>query len=178
MDNWSAFREMALSTLKKRHEFLRLRGGLRAPTPVAVVEAKPETRSQKLPGLEARPAPRETSGCTRRMRNRGAELPPSASPIRKPIDSAAVPPGPPAPPRFGFVVTKKIGGAVQRNRIRRRLKAAIASIADDEAVPGYDYVVVARRAALTQSYQDLISHLTAAFRRVRKLAEAKGDLTV
>lgn len=72
----------------------------------------------------------------------------------------------PGPPRFGFTITKKLGGAVERNRIRRRLKAAIASIAADLAKPGHDYVIVARQPALTQPFDVLKKELEDAFHRV------------
>jgi ribonuclease P protein component len=59
--------------------------------------------------------------------------------------------------RVGFTITKKIGGAVERNRMRRRLKAAMQDVLTDHGRPGFDYVVVARRPALTQSYAALVA---------------------
>lgn len=69
-------------------------------------------------------------------------------------------------PRFGFTVTKKLGGAVVRNRIRRRLKAAVTALAALEAKDGFDYVIVARSAALDRPYADLLADLRRAFRGV------------
>lgn len=66
------------------------------------------------------------------------------------------------PPRIGFTVTKKIGNAVVRNRIRRRLKEA-ARLAASHAEPSTDYVVVARRAALTLHFERLVTDLMAGF---------------
>jgi ribonuclease P protein component len=66
-------------------------------------------------------------------------------------------------PRFGFTVTKKLGNAVTRNRIRRRLKAAISELAPEQAQPGFDYVVVARSAAFDRPYTDIIADLKRAF---------------
>jgi len=66
-------------------------------------------------------------------------------------------------PRFGFTVTKKLGNAVTRNRIRRRLKAALSELAPSLAQPGYDYVVVARSAAFDRAYADIRADLTRAF---------------
>jgi ribonuclease P protein component len=71
-------------------------------------------------------------------------------------------------PRFGFTVTKKLGGAVIRNRIRRRLKAAIEQLASLEAKDGHDYVVVARQAAYDRPFADMLADLTRAFRGVHK----------
>jgi ribonuclease P protein component len=66
------------------------------------------------------------------------------------------------PPRIGFTVTKKIGNAVVRNRIRRRLKAA-ARAAAGHAEVATDYVIVARRGALTLHFQRLVTDLMAGF---------------
>lgn len=75
--------------------------------------------------------------------------------------------------RFGFTVTKKLGHAVRRNRIRRRLKAAIAELADDFALPGFDYVVVARNAAFDTPYHQLLGHIERALRRIRRAASQR-----
>lgn len=70
------------------------------------------------------------------------------------------------PPRFGFTVTKKLGGAVLRNRIRRRLKEALRLSPDLLACPGYDYVIVGRPAALTQEFTRLKDDLARAIAEV------------
>ena len=64
------------------------------------------------------------------------------------------------PPRFGFTVTKKIGNAVIRNRVRRRLRAA-AKAAALHGKPGADYVLIARTAALTLPFDRLVTDLVA-----------------
>src|SRR5687768_16707553 len=43
-------------------------------------------------------------------------------------------------PRFGFTVTRQIGKAVERNRIKRRLKAAVRGVSPDHARGNFDYV--------------------------------------
>ncbi|WP_421724921.1 ribonuclease P protein component [Bauldia sp.] len=63
------------------------------------------------------------------------------------------------PARFGFTVTKKTGNAVARNRIRRRLKEAVRLSADEIAVPGTDYVLIGRRAALSLPFGKLVDDL-------------------
>jgi ribonuclease P protein component len=62
-------------------------------------------------------------------------------------------------PRFGFTVTKKVAGAVGRNRIRRRLKEALRVSQALGARSGRDYVFIARRAALTAPFADLIAQM-------------------
>lgn len=71
-------------------------------------------------------------------------------------------------PRFGFTVTKKLGNAVVRNRIRRRLKAAVTAVAPDLAVDGHDYVLVARKAALDRPFTDILADLRQALNHLRK----------
>jgi ribonuclease P protein component len=61
------------------------------------------------------------------------------------------------PPRFGFTVTRKLGGAVLRNRIRRRLREAVRLGGDGE--PGTDYVLIGRHAALTLPFARLVADL-------------------
>lgn len=70
--------------------------------------------------------------------------------------------------RFGFTVTRKIAGAVGRNRIRRRLKEALRVGGDLGAKPGRDYVFVARRGALTAPFADIISQMAEGFARLDK----------
>jgi ribonuclease P protein component len=65
-------------------------------------------------------------------------------------------------PRFGFTITKKIGNAVTRNRIRRRLKAAFAAAANQYSGTACDYVVVARHAAFDRPYPLLIEDVARA----------------
>lgn len=69
-------------------------------------------------------------------------------------------------PRFGFTITKKIGNAVTRNRIRRRLKAAIEPLSTACAATANDYVVIARRPAFDIPFATLQKDLERAFQRV------------
>jgi ribonuclease P protein component len=128
-------------TLKKRSEFLRIRGGARWSTPTVTVETRP------------RPAPS------------GADPEPDRPPpLSRGKPAAGTPPADVA--RFGYTVTKKLGGAVQRNRIRRRLKAAVEEIAAVHCRAGFDYVLIAKAAALTTPFGALKKDLEAAFDRV------------
>lgn len=65
------------------------------------------------------------------------------------------------PPRFGFTVTKRIGNAVVRNRIRRRLKEVVRHAGAERTQPNTDYVLVGRRAALSLDFDRLITDLLA-----------------
>lgn len=70
--------------------------------------------------------------------------------------------------RFGLTATRKLGGAVVRNRIRRRLRAAFREIASSHARSGYDYVLIARKSALHCPYSTLIRDLTFALPRLHR----------
>lgn len=62
-------------------------------------------------------------------------------------------------PRFGFSVSRKLGGAVVRNRIRRRLREAVRRIGHSHARAGFDYVVIGRPAALNRPFDLLVADL-------------------
>lgn len=64
-----------------------------------------------------------------------------------------------AQPRVGFTVTKKHGNAVERNRMRRRLKEAVRLNAAFAMKPGHDYVIVARRDVLDAPFEQLSKQL-------------------
>ena len=72
----------------------------------------------------------------------------------------------PEEPRFGFTVSKQVGGAVERNRIRRRLKAAVRGILPDHIRGDFDYVLIARRPALDAAFATLASDLAEALQHV------------
>ncbi|MDA8233073.1 MAG: ribonuclease P protein component [Magnetospirillum sp.] len=80
--------------------------------------------------------------------------------------------------RVGFTTSRKVGNAVERNRARRRLRAAVAEVFPASAVPGLDYVVIGRRETLTRPYSLLLQDLRTALKRVRALRQEGDGLTV
>lgn len=68
------------------------------------------------------------------------------------------------PPRLGITVTKKVGNAVVRNRIRRRLREATRVYAARDMAPGTDYVIVGRRDILDAPFDALKDELARRFR--------------
>jgi ribonuclease P protein component len=79
-------------------------------------------------------------------------------------------------PRVGFTCSRKVGGAVERNRARRRLRAAAAQVMG-EAAPGRDYVLIGRAATLRRPYALLLQDLRLALDRVGALrADATAGL--
>lgn len=67
-------------------------------------------------------------------------------------------------PRVGFTVTKKVGNAVIRNRVRRRLKEAVRTHAARDMATGNDYVIVGRDDVLSIPFDQLKAELS---RRIR-----------
>jgi ribonuclease P protein component len=76
--------------------------------------------------------------------------------------------------RVGFTVTKKVGGAVVRNRIRRRLKEALRLSRNLETRPDHDYVVMAQREALGRRFDLLLTDLERAFLLVHSSSSPPG----
>jgi ribonuclease P protein component len=81
---------------------------------------------------------------------------------RGPVTVRFVPGESEAPPRVAYAVGG-VGNAVVRNRLRRRLRAAVAR-AEADLVAGGAYLVSARREALTMPFDALVEALTALFR--------------
>ncbi|TWF53136.1 ribonuclease P protein component [Neorhizobium alkalisoli] len=77
---------------------------------------------------------------------------------------------PEEPPRVGFTVTKKHGNAVERNRMRRRLKAAVTQSAGFAMENGHDYVIVARREVLTTPFAEITARLV---ERIKNKADTR-----
>lgn len=64
--------------------------------------------------------------------------------------------------RVGFTATRKIGGAVVRNRAKRRLRAAAQALLPQHGRPGYDYVLIARNGAPTRAWPRLLDDVKTA----------------
>jgi ribonuclease P protein component len=71
------------------------------------------------------------------------------------------------PPRVGFTVTKKTGNAVERNRIRRRLRELVR-LANDTMQAGHDYVLIGRRVALNAPFERMSDEFTRALKRAHR----------
>ena len=68
-------------------------------------------------------------------------------------------------PGLGLTVTKKVGNSPERNRIRRRLRAAARACAP-AFQPQHDYVLVGRREALTEPFAKVVADLSSAIAKV------------
>jgi ribonuclease P protein component len=67
--------------------------------------------------------------------------------------------------RLGFTATKKIGGAVVRNRAKRRLREAARLTLAGGTASGWDLVLIAREGTATRSFAELLGDLRAALRK-------------
>ena len=68
--------------------------------------------------------------------------------------------------RFGFTVTRKMGNAVVRNRIKRRLREAVRLAVGELAMDGHDYVLISRHKALACPFEDLLRDMRFAFSKI------------
>jgi ribonuclease P protein component len=74
--------------------------------------------------------------------------------------------------RYGITVTKKIGGAVVRNRMKRRFRALLRELLPVHGIPGADHVVIGREGGIERDFGLLRDELIAALARA---AAGKGD---
>jgi ribonuclease P protein component len=70
--------------------------------------------------------------------------------------------------RIGYTVTKKIGGAVVRNRMKRRLRALAAELLPERGVPGADHVLIGRQGGIERDYGALRHELTKALAKLAR----------
>lgn len=75
-------------------------------------------------------------------------------------------PGDP-PVRVGLTASRKVGGAVERNRARRRLRAAAAEVLAANAAAGHDFVLIARAETVRRPFAELKADMAQALRRLK-----------
>lgn len=68
--------------------------------------------------------------------------------------------------RIGFSVSKKLGNAVTRNKIKRQVREMARVVFDMDQ--SYDYVLIVRKGYLDQDYQTNLNHLTGLYKRKNK----------
>ena len=89
------------------------------------------------------------------------------------LQAAPVPTDRPPPSvRVGFTVSKKVGNAVARNRVRRRLREIARMIIPEQARPDLDYVLVGRQGALVRDFAVMRQELVDALKRLKALTVA------
>jgi ribonuclease P protein component len=76
-------------------------------------------------------------------------------------------------PRLGITVSKKVGGAVVRNRMKRRLRELARALLPDLAVTGADHVLIGREGGIERDYAALRDELAKALAKLgRRHADA------
>ena len=73
--------------------------------------------------------------------------------------------------RVGYTASRKVGGAVARNRAKRRLRAAAAALLPLYGCDGSDYVLVAKVETLSRPFGDLLADLSGAIRAANRRLE-------
>ena len=79
------------------------------------------------------------------------------------------------PPRVGFTATKKLGNAVVRNRVKRRLREIARLGLETSARSGCDYVLIGRAPTFARSFPELEKDLTSAMKRLHRTAHVPAD---
>lgn len=74
--------------------------------------------------------------------------------------------------RFGITVTKRIGNAVVRNRMKRRFRALVREILPAHGLPDTDHVLIGREGGIERDFTSLREELLAALGRAKA---GKGD---
>ena len=74
--------------------------------------------------------------------------------------------------RFGITVTKKIGNAVVRNRMKRRFRALLRAALPVHGLPDHDHVLIGREGGVERDFALLEGELLVALERARA---GKGD---
>ena len=78
------------------------------------------------------------------------------------------------PVRIGFTVSRQVGNAVERNRVRRRLREVVRLTQGSGLRGGHDYVLIGRRAALNAAFGEMRRQFDAALHRLHGRAQARG----
>ena len=77
--------------------------------------------------------------------------------------------------RIGYITTRKLGSAVVRNRVRRRLREVIRFVFPLHAKSGYDYVVIAKSHCINQDFLSLKQDMIWALGHLHRVTKEKTE---
>jgi len=172
------FRPIVLERLKRRAEFLAVAANrrkwvapglilqmLRHPAPAAGDPAKGPQMSRE-PATGERPAAEPTTGDAV-ARGSSAGAPEGGAREGEARGGGAQEGGTRGRVvRYGLTASRKVGGAVVRNRARRRLRAIACAVLPAHARPGHDLVLIARPDTVNRPHADLVADLITGLRRL------------
>jgi ribonuclease P protein component len=98
-------------------------------------------------------------------------VPAAATPSAPSATDGPILGGGPAPPRLAFAIGRRVGHAVERNRLRRRLRAIFAELANQAGgpLPPGAYLVGCQVGATGLTYQELREHVSRALTRINRV---------
>lgn len=68
--------------------------------------------------------------------------------------------------RYGLTVSKKVGNAVVRNRMKRRFRELVRAILPDKGIAGADHILIGRQRGIERDFARLSDELTSALERI------------
>lgn len=72
------------------------------------------------------------------------------------------------PPRFGYTASRRIGGAVLRNRAKRRMRAIARDFLLNQAPDGHDIVLIARQPCISMGFAEMASQASSRFQHLAR----------
>jgi ribonuclease P protein component len=70
--------------------------------------------------------------------------------------------------RIGITVSRKVGNAVVRNRMKRRFRALAGAVLPEAGLPGADHILIGRNGGIERPYDDLKAELAKALAKVKR----------
>jgi len=119
-----------------------------------------QAMAQQLDHLKTRAEFLRVAGRGRKWTTPGLTLRAARREAKRPDDAGGL--------RLGLTASKKVGSAVARNRVRRRLRALANELLPEHGKPGTDYVLIGRSATVERRFEELRQDLLTALERVHK----------